>query len=53
MLEFGKVSELNFFNPTCFRYAICGDQTIRNFAKMRPSTGARLANIDGVNQVLL
>ncbi|KAG2639100.1 hypothetical protein PVAP13_2NG634500 [Panicum virgatum] len=31
-------------------YAICGDQTIRNFAKMRPSTGARLANIDGVNQ---
>ncbi|CAL5061003.1 unnamed protein product [Urochloa decumbens] len=31
-------------------YAICGDQTIRNFAKTRPSTGARLANIDGVNQ---
>ncbi|RLM87531.1 hypothetical protein C2845_PM04G34160 [Panicum miliaceum] len=31
-------------------YAICGDQTIRSFAKMRPSTGARLANIDGVNQ---
>ncbi|CAN6206495.1 unnamed protein product [Urochloa humidicola] len=31
-------------------YAICGDQTIRNFAKMRPSTEARLANIDGVNQ---
>lgn len=31
-------------------YAVCGDQTIRNFAKMRPSTGARLANIDGVNQ---
>lgn len=52
MLEFVKVSELKFFNPT-YRYAICGDQTIRNFAKMRPSTGARLANIDGVNQVLL
>ncbi|KAL6657204.1 hypothetical protein ACP70R_004984 [Stipagrostis hirtigluma subsp. patula] len=31
-------------------YAICGDQTLRNFAKMRPSTGARIANIDGVNQ---
>ncbi|GJN10657.1 hypothetical protein PR202_ga28770 [Eleusine coracana subsp. coracana] len=32
-------------------YAICGDQTLRHFAKMRPTTGARLANIDGVNQV--
>ncbi|KQJ86192.1 hypothetical protein BRADI_4g03880v3 [Brachypodium distachyon] len=31
-------------------YAICGDQTLRHFAKIRPSTGARLANIDGVNQ---
>ncbi|EEC82697.1 hypothetical protein OsI_27361 [Oryza sativa Indica Group] len=31
-------------------YAICGDQTLRNFAKFRPSTIARLANIDGVNQ---
>jgi hypothetical protein len=53
MLEFGEVSELNFVNPAYYRYAVCGDQTIRNFAKMRPSTGARLANIDGVNQVLL
>ncbi|EMS51059.1 ATP-dependent DNA helicase recQ [Triticum urartu] len=34
-------------------YAICGDQTLRHFAKIRPSTGARLANIDGVNQVSL
>ena len=34
-----------------FRYAICGDQTLRNFVKLRPSTMARLANIDGVNQV--
>jgi hypothetical protein len=42
-----------YFNPPCYRYDICGDQTIRNFAKMRPSTGARLANIDGVSQVLL
>ncbi|GJN33444.1 hypothetical protein PR202_gb22044 [Eleusine coracana subsp. coracana] len=32
-------------------YAICGDQTLRHFAKMRPTTGARLANIDGVNQL--
>ncbi|XP_051213624.1 uncharacterized protein [Lolium perenne] len=31
-------------------YAICGDQTLRHFARIRPSTGARLANIDGVNQ---
>ncbi|KAG8099080.1 hypothetical protein GUJ93_ZPchr0013g37483 [Zizania palustris] len=31
-------------------YAICGDQTLRNFVKMRPSTTARMANIDGVNQ---
>uniref|UniRef100_A0A0D9X300 ATP-dependent DNA helicase n=1 Tax=Leersia perrieri TaxID=77586 RepID=A0A0D9X300_9ORYZ len=31
-------------------YAICGDQTLRNFVKLRPSTMARLANIDGVNQ---
>jgi hypothetical protein len=31
-----------YFNPPCYRYDICGDQTIRNFAKMRPSSGARL-----------
>ncbi|KAJ0979160.1 hypothetical protein J5N97_014634 [Dioscorea zingiberensis] len=34
-------------------YAICGDQTIRNIAKIRPSNKARLANIDGVNQHLV
>lgn len=33
------------------RYAICGDQTIKKIAKIRPSTRARLSNIDGVNQV--
>ncbi|CAN6468404.1 unnamed protein product [Victoria cruziana] len=31
-------------------YAICSDQTIERLAKIRPSTKARLANIDGVNQ---
>ncbi|PIA41022.1 hypothetical protein AQUCO_02300062v1 [Aquilegia coerulea] len=31
-------------------YAICGDQTIKKIALARPSTKARLANIDGVNQ---
>ncbi|KAF2282779.1 hypothetical protein GH714_043281 [Hevea brasiliensis] len=31
-------------------YAICGDQTIKKIALTRPSTKARLANIDGVNQ---
>ncbi|KAJ4817025.1 ATP-dependent DNA helicase recQ [Rhynchospora pubera] len=31
-------------------YAICGDQTIFKITKIRPSTRARLANIDGVNQ---
>jgi len=35
------------------RYAICGDQTIRKIALTRPSTKARLANINGVNQVTL
>lgn len=35
------------------RYAICGDQTIKSIAKIRPSNRARLANIDGVNQVNL
>ncbi|KAF3454768.1 hypothetical protein FNV43_RR05216 [Rhamnella rubrinervis] len=34
-------------------YAICGDQTIKKIALTRPSTKARLANIDGVNQHLL
>lgn len=45
---------LSFFN--CFplrRYAICGDQTVKKIALTRPSTKARLANIDGVNQVSL
>lgn len=31
-------------------YAICGEATIRKIALVRPSTKARLANIDGVNQ---
>ncbi|XP_078430697.1 uncharacterized protein LOC144702499 [Wolffia australiana] len=31
-------------------YAICGDEVIRRITKRRPSTKARLANIDGVNQ---
>ncbi|XP_057250204.1 uncharacterized protein LOC104891323 isoform X2 [Beta vulgaris subsp. vulgaris] len=34
-------------------YAICGDATIKKFALVRPSTRARLANIDGVNQHLV
>ncbi|KAK7301998.1 hypothetical protein RJT34_12875 [Clitoria ternatea] len=34
-------------------YALCGDQTIRKIALTRPSTKARLANIDGVNQHLV
>ncbi|WJX37048.1 DNA helicase [Trifolium repens] len=34
-------------------YALCGDQTIRRIALTRPSTKARLANIDGVNQHLV
>ncbi|XP_052181921.1 uncharacterized protein LOC127794709 isoform X2 [Diospyros lotus] len=34
-------------------YAICGDQTLKKIALARPSTKARLANIDGVNQHLL
>ncbi|KAK4274954.1 hypothetical protein QN277_018107 [Acacia crassicarpa] len=34
-------------------YAICGDQTIKKIALQRPSTKARLANIDGVNQHLV
>ncbi|XP_031497225.1 uncharacterized protein LOC116262218 isoform X2 [Nymphaea colorata] len=31
-------------------YAICSDQTIQRLAKVRPSTKARLANIEGINQ---
>ncbi|CAI0560570.1 unnamed protein product [Linum tenue] len=34
-------------------YAICGDQTIKRLALIRPSTKARLANLDGVNQHFL
>ncbi|KAL2470842.1 ATP-dependent DNA helicase Q-like 4A [Abeliophyllum distichum] len=34
-------------------YAVCGDQTLRRIALTRPSTRARLANIDGVNQHFL
>lgn len=34
-------------------YAICGDQAIKKIASTRPSTKARLANIDGVNQHLV
>ncbi|KAG9152501.1 hypothetical protein Leryth_016425 [Lithospermum erythrorhizon] len=34
-------------------YAICGDQTLQKIALTRPSTKARLANIDGVNQHLM
>ncbi|KAJ0075745.1 hypothetical protein Patl1_35065 [Pistacia atlantica] len=34
-------------------YAVCGDQTIKKIALIRPSTKARLANIDGVNQHLV
>lgn len=34
-------------------YAICGDRTLRRIAVTRPSTRARLANIDGVNQHFL
>lgn len=31
-------------------YAICGDETVIKITQIRPSTKARLANIDGVNQ---
>ncbi|KAG0477517.1 hypothetical protein HPP92_014358 [Vanilla planifolia] len=34
-------------------YAICGDQTLVRITKTRPSTRARLANIEGVNQHLV
>lgn len=34
-------------------YALCGDQTVKKIALARPSTKARLANIDGVNQHLV
>jgi superfamily II DNA helicase RecQ len=32
-------------------YAICNEKTLQKIAKSRPSTEARLRNIDGVNQV--
>ncbi|XP_065880373.1 uncharacterized protein [Euphorbia lathyris] len=34
-------------------YAVCGDQTMKRIALTRPSTKARLANIEGVNQHLV
>ncbi|KAH9308956.1 hypothetical protein KI387_036867, partial [Taxus chinensis] len=34
-------------------YAICSEQTLQKLAKLRPSTKARLGNIDGVNQHLI
>ncbi|KAI3737868.1 hypothetical protein L2E82_27882 [Cichorium intybus] len=34
-------------------YAICGDLTLEKIVATRPSTKARLANIDGVNQHLV
>ncbi|PIN07968.1 DNA helicase [Handroanthus impetiginosus] len=34
-------------------YALCGDQTLRRITLTRPSTRARLANIDGVNHYFL
>ncbi|PKA61813.1 Mediator of RNA polymerase II transcription subunit 34 [Apostasia shenzhenica] len=34
-------------------YAICGDQTIIKITKIRPSNKARLANIEGVNQLFV
>ncbi|KAK6163912.1 hypothetical protein DH2020_000776 [Rehmannia glutinosa] len=34
-------------------YALCGDQTLRRITSTRPSTRARLANIDGVNQFFM
>lgn len=37
--------------PLFCSYAICGDQTIKKIANTRPSTKARLANVDGVNMV--
>ncbi|KAL8215133.1 hypothetical protein R6Q57_004582 [Mikania cordata] len=34
-------------------YAVCGDLTLKKIVATRPSTKARLANIDGVNQHLV
>jgi ATP-dependent DNA helicase RecQ len=34
-------------------YAICNEKTLQKIAKSRPSTEARLRNIDGVNQWLV
>ncbi|CAH9073440.1 unnamed protein product [Cuscuta europaea] len=41
-----KVARANGTAP----YAICGDATLKKISLTRPSTKARLANIDGVNQ---
>ncbi|RAL42287.1 hypothetical protein DM860_012070 [Cuscuta australis] len=41
-----KVARANGTAP----YAICGDVTLKRISLTRPSTKARLANIDGVNQ---
>lgn len=34
-------------------YAVCSEETLQKLAKIRPSTMARLGNIDGVNQHLI
>lgn len=34
-------------------YAVCSEETLQKLAKIRPSTKARLGNIDGVNQHLI
>ncbi|XP_022731147.1 uncharacterized protein LOC111285809 isoform X2 [Durio zibethinus] len=34
-------------------YAVCGDETVKRIALIRPSTKARFGNIDGVNQHLV
>ncbi|MCO5604622.1 hypothetical protein L7F22_058791 [Adiantum nelumboides] len=34
-------------------YAICSELTVQNLARMRPSSRARLLNVDGVNQWLV
>lgn len=34
-------------------YAVCSEETLQKLAKTRPSTKARLGNIDGVNQHLI
>lgn len=34
-------------------YAVCSEETLQKLAKIRPSTKARLGNIDGINQHLI